>query len=434
MTKMKTLPLMMMGGVVMGLFGTSSQAATLERTFNNGGTSFGVHGRISPTFSKTQEKLTYFGNNPFAMVQHVKDSQGRPIFLTDPTGVPMINPRTGMPYPALEFADTVEKVLARKNQSLRDERLRMEGVNMADIGFAIGQNINHDVTLYTVLATIYDTNREFLYVGDITLRHNDYGSINLAANGTLPTSSVATSGTFNPLDSRAGSAISAEYTYIPNLTLGGYYAFSDIANPYAPEAGLKQGYGATATYTHSFGARHNLNLRAGYTKSERNNDITSNSVARDKDAWLAGVRYDYNDWTFRLDGGQSKSDFRGNIIKDAKTNTMGVRVSYDFTPRLTGSVYYGQEKTRSQEADGVTLNEATLVNTALSRYQDPLDERQLFKSIKKDEYGLRLNYEYNHNLSFNARVSKDTATYSLTDGDFVKETGKSIAAGVTFSF
>lgn len=435
MVKVKTPPLILLGGAMMvGAFGSSAHAVSIERAFNNGGTYFDVRVRVSPSLSKTEENFSYLGNDPWAMVRHVRDAQGNPLFITDPSGNVLINPATGQPYPALEFADTPEKVIARKNQSLRDERLRMSGVNTADVGFTIGQNINNKTTLYTTLATIYSTNYDFLYVGDIMLRHNDYGSLNFSANGFLPTGSVATTGTFSPLDSQAGSAISAEYTYIPNVTLGGYYAFSDVSDPRAPDSALKQGYGATATYKHSFGLRHDLSLRAGYTKSERDNSIESNSVARDKDAWLVGVRYDYNDWTIRLDGGQSKSDFRSNIIKDAKTNTMGVRVSYDFTPRFTGAVYYGQEKTKSQEADGVTLNSQTLVRTALSRYQDPLDERQLFKSIKKDVYGVRLNYTYNNNLSFNARAEHDNSTYTLTDGDFAKQKGKSYSVGATFSF
>ncbi|MDO4441237.1 MAG: hypothetical protein Q4B81_03550 [Moraxella sp.] len=427
--------LLLLGGAMMiGAFGSSAHAVSLERAFNNGGTLFDARVRVSPSLSTTSEEFSYLGNDPWAMVQHTKDPQGNPLFVTDPSGNFVINPTTGQPYPILEFADTPEKVIARKNQSLRDERLRMNGVNTADVGFSIGQNINNKTTLYTTLATIYDRSSDFLYVGDIMLRHNDYGSLNFIANGYLPTDSVATTSTFNPLDSQAGSAISAEYTYIPNVTLGGYYAFSDVSDPRSLDRAIKQGYGATATYRHSLGLRHNLSLRAGYTKSERDNDIESNSVARDKDAWLLGLRYDYDDWTLRLDGGQSKSDFRSNIIKDAKTNTMGVRVSYDFTPRLTGSVYYGQEKTKSQEVDGVTLNSQTLIRTALNRYQDPLDERQLFKSIKKDVYGVRLSYAYNSNLSFNARAEHDNSTYTLTDGDFAKEKGKSYSIGTTFSF
>lgn len=396
-------------------------AVPLDRTFNNGATSISVNAQISPRMQKSVANTYYLRDDPTAFDQAQLDlAKGWQI-------------RRG----------TIEEVLAAKNQQTTDERLRLSGLNNSYINFGINQSLAANNGVFANVGMMHTPNTGMLLAGGATFYQRDLGALMLFTNTPMPTQSVAKTNTYNVLDSGIGSWVAVAYDKIPNVSLQGYYAFADLPDGNPMNTGLRRSYGATADYKHSFAARNDLTLSAGYSQGERRNDLSDNYVARDTQAVMAGVSYDYYDWDIGIDGGVSKSDYHGNILDNATTNAMGLSVGYNITSRLKATAYYGKQDTKSTEAQGVTLDYRTMLGTVAQKnigvtnerqLVRAIDERQLFKNIKEDTYGVGLRYAYHSNLSFNANMSQNNAKYSLTDGDFVKTKGQNYSLGMTFSF
>lgn len=410
--QLKHLTVALIGGVVASTM--PAQAVMLDRTFNNGGTTISLSGSVSPSFAKTTREFTYYDPRAFDRI------------VFDPIVGRWVQSRIG----------TAQDVIVANAQKRTDERLRMNGVNYGSINLSAQQLLGSSAALFTGLDLAYDSfggNLYNSYLGVTNTRTRDMAMIGI---GFLPTRSVATSGTYNLLDDRAGSMIAGTLTRVPKLRLDGYYAFSDIT--YAADiedTAMRKGYGALASYTHSFAPRNSLTGNLGISKSERRNGLKNDYVPRDKTSAMAGISYNYYNWTLGVDGGVSKSDFHGRLIQDAKTTATGVRIGYAFTPRLNGFAYYGEKTTTNNEANGFTLNYANLQKIDPSTNQPiPVNEYQFFKTIKENQYGVGVNYAYHKNLSFNARAGLDNTKYSLTDGDFAKVANQNYRLGMTLSF
>lgn len=412
--QLRYLAIAVMGGVVASTI-LPAQAVMLDRTFNDGGTSILVRGAVSPTYTKTVRRFSYLRNDVRAFDHLVYGPTPAP---------PTFNP------------GTLQNLLEANEQARTDERLR-GGVNVGAISIDVQQLLNNKLILSSGLALSYAPNGGGLYtgyLGVVNSRTRDMAQIGL---GYLPTDSVPTTRNYNLLDTQAGGMVSGTLARIPNVTLGAYYAFADAPDGNPLDAGLRKGYGATASYVHSFGIRNNLTANLGFSKSERRNDLKHDYVARDKTGIMAGLRYSYYDWTASIDGGVSKSDFYGNVIHDAKTTAVGARISYDFTSRLNAYGYYGEQTTKSNEIEGVALDFERLLMTNWAAYggtRPMIAEEQLFKTIKKNRYGVGASYAYHPNLSFNARVGFENTTYGLTDGDFSKLKNQDYSLGLSLSF
>lgn len=403
-----------MGGVVASTI-LPAQAVMLDRTFNNGGTTVSVSGAVSPTYTKTVRRFSYLRNDPRAF----------DYLIYDPAG---LNP------PQFQQGN-LQDLLEYNDQARTDERLR-GGVNVGSINVNVQQLLNNKAALFSALTLSYAPNGGGLYTGYVGVTNPRTRDMAMIGLGFLPTDSVTTTRNYNLLDTQAGGMVSGTLSRIPNLTLGGYYAFADSPSG-TSDAGLRRGYGATASYVHAFGIRNTLTTNLGFSKSERRDDLALNSVARDKTGIMAGLRYNYYDWTVAVDGGVSKSDFYGNVIHDAKTTAIGTRIGYDFTSRLNAYGYYGEQTTKSNEANGVNLNFNRLLMANWAAYggtRPMIAEEQLFKTIKKNRYGVGASYAYHPNLSFNARVGFENTTYGLTDGDFSKLKNQDYSLGMALSF
>lgn len=392
----------------------SANAVPLDRNFSNGGTSVTIDGAISPALNKRTSKFSYLYGDPRAFDTVQLDRTGRPIGFT---------------------FGTLAQVLDAQNQDRTDERLRLNGVNDSFINIGINQSITRKSGLYGSLGVWHTPLTGALLTGDAVFYNRDYGEIILSANGLLPTGLVSTTNTYNLLDTRAGGAIIGAYRQIPNVTLQGYYAFADLPDGNPLATGLRNSYGATASYEHSFSPRNNITFNTGYSRGERRDDLAMNSVPRNRTGIMAGIDYEYYNWSFAVDGGVSKSNYHGNVIDHSKTTATGVRVGYDFSPRLSTFAFYGRQNTNTTEADGVSLTFNRLLNAAFMEGRLPvINETTLFKDIERDTYGVGVRYRYHNNLSFNGNVSHSNAKYSLVDGDFAKSKEQNYSVGVSLSF
>lgn len=392
----------------------SANAASLDRYYNNGGLMFSIDGAVSPTLSKRVSKFSYVYSDPRAFDRFQFDSRGNVVGFSQ---------------------GTLEQALLAKDEQRTDERLRLNGLNDSYINLGVNQSLSRKSGLYGSLGLYHTPATGQLITGDAVFYHMDYGELIFSGNGALPTSEVATSGTYNLLDTRAGGVVAGAYRYIPKLTLQGYYSFADLPDGNPLATGLQRGYGATASYNHSFAPRNNLRLNLGYSKGERRKDLAINTAPRDKQSMMAGLSYNYYNWTVAVDGGVSESNYHGNLIDKTKTTAQGVRVTYAFTPRFSTHAFYGERDTTSTEADGVTLDFNRLHRTAFMEGRLPVvNETQLFKNIKENTYGVGVRYNYHRNVSFSGNVSESNTKYSLTDGDFAKLKNQNYNVGVTLSF
>lgn len=411
----KLRQLVLATGVVMtGLACGSASATTLDRYYNDNGLMFRIDGSIRPTLSKRINKFSYLYGDPRAF------------------DAPRLN--NGGVLVGFDYG-TLAQVLNAQNEARTDERLRMSGVNDSYLNFGINQSLTSKSGLYTSLGAYHTPSSGALITGDAVFYNIDYGEIILSGNAGLPTMEAGTSGTYNVLDTRAGGAVIAGYRYIPKLTLQGYYRFADLPDGNPLATGMQKGYGAIASYAHSFAPRNNLTVHLGYTDSERRKNLSLNAIPRTKTGAMAGLDYRYYNWSLGLDGGVSKSKYHGNVLNKSETTATGVRVGYAFTPRFSTFAFYGKQDTKATEAEGVRLTFNRLLNTGFMEGRMPvINETQLFKTIKEDTYGVGVRYNYHSNVSFNGNISESNTKYSLVDGDFAKLKSQNYSVGVSLSF
>lgn len=388
-----------------------AHAVQLDRVYNKEAITVNFFGSVAPTFAKETTEFTYLYNNrDLRALDRVSRSQGT------------------------LSAGTLERLLTYEQSKRTDEQLRMAGMDNAFVGLYASQRITQNLLASAMLGVSAYAQGSQLITGDLMVRHDDIGQLTIGANSRLPTSSVATSGTYNTLD-RSGSFVGASYTAIPKLSLGGYYVFAESPAPTASgDSAIQKGYGATVSYKHTLAPRNELTLRAGYSHSQRDDELVSNTVAQDKNALMAGVRYNYYNTTISLDGGMSQSDFKGNLIDKNIVKNVGISVDYELSPRLTVSAAYGKQNTTAHENLGQVMNFDALYNNTAKLGTRPIESTQLFKYIDKDMYKLSAVYDIHRNVALNANISRNATTYRLTDGDFAKQHSNAYSAGLVFSW
>lgn len=405
--KLKTLFLSVVSFAVASSILPAS-AVELDRTYAREGIKVNVFGSLAPTFSNTTRKFTYYGD-------------------CSPTFCPAAD-RFSASNGRMRLG-SLEYLLEKEAEMRGDERTRLRGMDNGFAGFVVSQKIRNDLTASGMLGIGAGIGGGATAVGNFSLDRVNFGELTLGLDGRLPTG-VGTTSTYNLLD-RNGSHVSFRYRGIPNLRLTGFYAFPDLPSQNTRDRAIENGYGATATYRHSFAPRNTLDVRAGFTSSERANDLVNNRVARDKQAVMLAGRYNYYNTTFSLDGGVAKSDYRANIIDSTKATSLGARIDYEINPRVSIYGSYGVRKTEATEARGVTLDFATLYqNTAFVGVR-PINESQLFKTIDETTYEIGASYNIHKNAVINASVGRDDTTYSLTTGKFSKLSEDTYSLGAT---
>ncbi len=408
-----TLSLIVLG---MGL-ATSTQAAWLNNNLRNG-LQFSISGTLSPSLTKNTNKFTYLYGDP-----SIYGTNG-----------------------------TMTNVFADQDRRDTDERARLSGLNSATAYFSAQQMLTRDISIFGTVglwASPSQSSRRGYSYG-ATIIHQKYGQLGVNTNSLFSTSDIATTGTYNPLDT-TGSAVSLSYTAIPNLTLSAYHAFPETGDTRSEnDAGLHSGYGLAASYTHSFAPRHNLTIGAGHTKGKRDVDFygdgstwtygygdrytdywgTVYTAPKEKEATAIGLSYQLDDWTLSVDGGKSTEEFTGEFYNRAKTNNYGVRVDYEFTPRMTAYASYGERKSKK---DGVDDNQIS--------YQDFLssgvlgvNETLVFDEVRQKQYTLGAEYELYNNVNLTGRVTNTKTQNYVAEGAFSKRETYGYTAGVSFRF
>lgn len=192
MFKILSMPLAVSTALVSaGLISTSASAAWFDNNLRNG-LQLGISGTLSPSFTKDSSKFTYLYGDP--SIYNVSDNP-------DTTDVDE------------SYIGTMADVFADQDRRDTDERTRLSGLDSAMVYFSANQMLTRDVSIYGTVglwaAPSESARRGYSYGATIT--HSKIGSLGVNSNSAFATADIATSGTYNPLDS-VGSAVSASYT------------------------------------------------------------------------------------------------------------------------------------------------------------------------------------------------------------------------------
>lgn len=418
MFKILSMPLAVSLALVSaGLISTSASAAWLDNNLRNG-LQLGISGTLSPSFTKDSSKFTYLYGDP-----SIYGANG-----------------------------TMANVFADQDRRDTDERTRLSGLDSASVYFSANQMLTRDVSIYGTVglwATPSESSRRGYSYG-ATITHSKIGSLGVNSNSAFATADIATSGTYNPLDT-TGSAVSASYIAIPNLTLSAYHVFPETGDTRSTaDPGLHSGYGLAATYTHSFAPRHNITIGAGHTKGKREVDFYGDgstwtygygdrytdswgrvmTAPKEKEATAIGLSYQLDDWTLSVDGGKSTEEFTGEFYNRAKTDNYGVRVGYEFTPRLTAYASYGERKSKKDGVDGNQISYQDFLSSGVLGVNETL----VFDEVKQKQYTVGATYDLYHNITFTGEVSGTKTKNYIAEGAFSKRDSLNYLAGMSFSF
>lgn len=360
-------------------------------------------GAARPTITTSSEKFTYLYGDPSIFNRY--DSSGN-----------------------LISAGTVEQVLANQDRELTDERLRLDGIHGAGIWVGAEQRLTRDITIEGEVGLWAWGGGSAVNQFGLGINHAKLGGVNIQSNSSFRTRDVATSSTYTALDTQ-GSAVSARYTEIPNLTLGAYYAFPASNDTRVTDTALHGGHGVMASYSHSFSPYQSLSGGVAYTHGKRDVHLRSNSAYKEKDAYGVGLRYKYQDFTVALDVSRGEETLGGALVDKIDIDTAGIRVTHATTPRINTYAYYGERKDKKSASSGNTLSYINLLNN-----RSGVTESILFDKVQRKQYGVGMDYYLYQGITLSGSVANTETTNYLTDGVFSKRENLSYTAGVSFWF
>lgn len=408
--KFTYLSRLMGGGILATASIVPAQAVVLDNNLRNG-LDFMIGSSISPAIVESSQKSTY----------HYGDSRAFDVYYGDPTTPVKLG--------------TVEDVLANQNKKETDERARLDGFGSAVVWFVASQRLTRNTTIEGEI-DLYGS-QEGLYPSSFGLTfYNDmFGSVGIKTDSGMVTSGANMTQTFNNLD-YAGSAVTVSYTNIPNLTLSAYHAFPATEDTRYVDASLHGGHGVYARYVKPFAPKHSLTGAMAYTHGKRHVELSSDSIAKKKNAYGIGLQYQYQDITLSLDGSRSDETLSGALVDNIDSNAYGVRLAYQATPRLSAYAYYGERDTKKVATQGNNLSFDTLIGEVARSANgvSGLTYDVLFDKVAQKRYGIGTSYNLYRGISLSASVGKDERVNYLTDGKFSETDTAEYRIGMNFRY
>ncbi len=334
---------------------------------------------------------------------------------------------------------TITQVLADQDKRETDERARLSGLNTGSVWFTAYKQIHRDMTIGGNVG-LYGTpwisdsgynrywQKNIAFQYGLTLTHDKYGSIGINSNPSTNRSVVTTSGVNGVLDTPQ-NAISAEYTYIPDLKIVAYHAFPASENTSIVDAAIHKGQGISVEYTRAFAPRHKLTGAVGYTKTERHVDLNSNDTAKYKEAQGVGLSYQYDNVTVDVNYGEANESFDGSRISDTDISAYGVKLNYEVTPRINTYITYGKYES---DKHGTTNSDLTYAN--LLTEGRGVSESNLFDKVERASYGLGVDYNLYRNVTLRGTVGRTETENYVVEGLFSKREATNYTLGASFSF
>lgn len=395
---------------MLGLAGMSAQAVTLNNNLRDG-LELSIGSSISPAITSSRGTFRY----------HYGDSRAFDVYVNDSTTPVKVG--------------TVEEVLAHQNKKQTDERARLDGAGSAVVWFVANQRLDSNTTLEGEIDLQGTQQGMYPNSYGLSLNHAKLGSLGIKTDASMVTGGANLSRNYSNFD-YIGSAVTASYTAIPDVTLATYYAFNATDDVRYVDASLHKGYGVYGRYYKPFAPKHNLTLAAAATHGTRHVDLSSDSLAKQKTAFGAGLQYQYQDVTLAVDTSHAKEQLNGALVDKINSHSYGVNLGYQVTPRLNTYVYYGNNISQKTPAQGNRLDfEGLMAQVAQSANGiSGITQEVLFDKVTQGRYGVGASYNLYRGVSVSASAGKETQINYLTEGKFSQTDNTQYRVGMNFRY
>lgn len=385
----------------------STQSSAVYNLYKKDGLSLDVNGEVNVHFKNDREQYTYQYDEP------------------------------GYASAAYDYQEMVQGAY----DEVTDRRTRLgqdDGASWMDIRGS--QKLPKDWRVTGTIGFGYADSGSGMYLNSANLAIDklNVGSISLGRQ-YLHTGYVTRTGTFTTLNTFSGASIRTDYTAIPNLHLSAYYSTPSSSDVRKNSNDEVEGWGASASYRYPIADNHSVRFAAGYSDSRANPDTSAknsngNASAVDSQGYAGSVEYRYHNFLAAVDAGHKKEDLNGNVIDSAKTDFVGVKLGYQFTPRFSMTAGYGQKdiKRTNQEGVIVAANDSG-ANTDRSNVAYAY-ESFLFPKAEETRAYIRGDYYLRDNVRLYGRVDNVENQYKLNNKNFAKLEDTAYRAGMSFTF
>lgn len=385
----------------------STQSSAVYNLYKKDGLSLDVNGEVNVHFKNDREQYTYQYDEP------------------------------GYASAAYDYQEMVQGAY----DEVTDRRTRLgqdDGASWMDIRGS--QKLPKDWRVTGTIGFGYADSGSGMYLNSANLAIDklNVGSISLGRQ-YLHTGYVTRTGTFTTLNTFSGASIRTDYTAIPNLHLSAYYSTPSSSDVRRNSNDEVEGWGASASYRYPIADNHSVRFAAGYSDSRANPNLDTrvgNEVAVDTKGYAGSIEYRNGNFLAAVDAGHKKENLEGDVIDSAKSDFVGVKLGYQFTPRFSMTAGYGQKDVKRNNTDGVLVvannyDDATLNNKMNVVYAY---ESFLFPKTEETRAYLRGDYYLRDNVRLYGRVDNVESQYKLNNKDFAKLENTAYRAGVSFTF
>lgn len=334
----------------------------------------------------------------------------------------------------------VETLMAGHHDEYSDRRVRLgqdEGASWTE--FRGSQQLPNDWRVTGTIGFGYFDSATGMYLSNANLAFDkkNLGSVSVGRQ-YLHTGYVTRTGTFTPLDTFSARSIRLDYTAIPNLHLSTYYSTPSSNDVRQENSAEVEGFGVSASYRHPIAQDHSVRVAVGYTDSRKNpatTGRTSNIYAVDSQGVAGSLEYRYGGLLLAGDVGQKSEDLNGTVTKSAKSDYMGVKVGYEFSPRFSASVGYGVKDTKRTNQGAVigTYKAEDCIDPACTNLVSA-SESYLFDDVKEQRAYVRGDYYLRDNVRLYGRYDQAEQQSKLNGQNFAKFDSNEYRLGVSFTF
>ncbi|OOS24075.1 hypothetical protein B0681_08980 [Moraxella porci DSM 25326] len=389
----------------------STQSSAVYNLYKKDGLSLDVNGEVNVHFKNDREQFTYQYDQP-----------GWTSITSDPRQL---------------VTGTYEERTDRRTRLGQDD-----GASWMDIRGS--QKLPQDWRVTGTIGFGYADSGSGMYLNSANLAFDklNVGSISLGRQ-YLHTGYVTRTGTFTTLDTFSGASIRTDYTAIPNLHLSAYYSTPSSSDVRRNSNDEVEGWGASASYRYPIADNHSVRFAAGYSDSRANPQLVNNNnvpqrngnqVPVDSKGYAGSVEYRHGNFLAAVDAGRGEDDLSGNVIDSAKTDFVGVKLGYQFTPRFSMTAGYGQQETKRKNQQGVTVVSGSVGATGIRQNVAAAYEPFLFPKTEETRAYIRGDYYLRDNVRLYGRIDSVELQHELDGKDFANLENTAYRAGVSFTF
>lgn len=323
-------------------------------------------------------------------------------------------------------AGTLEQVLANQDRKDSDERYRLVGMSALNTQFVARQVLNKDWTAVANLYIAYNPNGAnnwgVPWGMGMAYKRDAYFTI----GNTNPGIGVSKSDADSLLNNN-GTYFTAEYTGLRDLTVTASHSLTaadDVRD--ASDFGWRKNNGLSVEYDFNFAPRNVLTVGLAGTRSRGHNSPWYTNQPAKNDAYMASLAYQYGDLTLGADYGKGQEKFNGAWFDELDKTSYGVKATYKFTPRLTGSLSYSH-----LEADN---NKPVAFQDLINRRISLNESRYFFDKTTSERYRAEASYNVWRGISLIGSVENAKNRHYIAEGEFAKRETLTATAGARFTF